>query len=36
MSTDVANEKVKHEELEKVIIDVDVEKYCQINVQLPP
>ena len=34
-SEDTTNEGVKCEELEKVTIDIDHEKYCQIGVQLP-
>ena len=33
---DVANEGERCEELEKVIIDADAERYFQIRVQLPP
>ena len=35
-SSNVVDEGVRCEELEKVIIDVDVEKYFQVGVQLPP
>ena len=36
VSSKVADEEVKCEELEKVIIDTDAERYFQIEVQLPP
>ena len=35
VSSDAIDEGVKGEELEKVIIDTDEEKYFQIRVQLP-
>ena len=35
VSLDVMDEKVKCEKLEKVVIDVDEDKYFQIGVQLP-
>ena len=35
-SSNVVDEGVRCEELEKVIIDADVEKYFQVGVQLPP
>ena len=35
VSSDAIDEGVKDEELEKVIIDTDEEKYFQIRVQLP-
>ena len=35
VSSDAIDEGVKGEELEKVIIDIDEEKYFQIRVQLP-
>ena len=36
MSLDIADEGVKFEELENVIIDTNTERYFQIRVQLPP
>ena len=36
VSSDVVYDGVKCEELEKVIIDSNVEKYFQVGVQLPP
>ena len=36
MSSDIADEGVKFEELENVIIDTNTERYFQIRVQLPP
>ena len=36
LSSDVEIEGTKCEELEKIIIDGDDEKYFQVGVQLPP
>ena len=36
ISSNVVDEEVKCEELERVIIDTNVEKYFQVGVQLPP
>ena len=36
VSSDIADEGVRFEELENVIIDTNTERYFQIRVQLPP
>ena len=36
MSSDDVAEGARCEELEKITIDIDVDKYFQVGVQLPP
>ena len=36
VSSDVVDERARCEDLERVIIDANVERYFQVGVQLPP